>query len=325
MIQSCSSDQHTDATNGKADSTLSVSLESLNQRILDDPKNAELLHERAKYYLSIKDYHNCYLDMMNVLVLDSSKAPYYMTLSDLYFFTNKTSGSKKALEKAVELDDKNIEALLKLAELHLYVGQNKESIEYINRALKIDQYNAKAYFMKGMNYKDLKDTARAISSMRTAVEQDKNQFHANMQLGILFAAQKNPLALQYYKNAIQLVPNSTEAWYAMGKFYQDMEDWDNAINTYNALAVADSKNKSARYNSGVIYLLKLKKYPLALEQFTQAIGVDSAYLEAYYGRGITYKTMGNAKQAAADFEHCLRIDADYEPAKTELKQLNKLK
>ena len=104
-----------------------------------------------------------------------------------------------------------------------------------------------------------------------------------------------------------------------------MEDWDNAINTYNALAVADSKNKSARYNSGVIYLLKLKKYPLALEQFTQAIGVDSAYVEAYYGRGITYKTIGNSKQAIADFEHCLRIDAGYEPAKTELKQLNKLK
>jgi hypothetical protein len=35
--------------------------------------------------------------------------------------------------------------------------------------------------------------------------------------------------------------------------------------------------------------------------------------------------MGNTSQAAADFEQCLRIDASYEPAKAELKQLNKLK
>ncbi|HRG39187.1 MAG TPA: tetratricopeptide repeat protein [Bacteroidia bacterium] len=325
FLQSCSTNKNPDSVEKKNDSTTSVSIETLNQKILDNPKDPDLLHERAKYYLNKKDYQNCYVDMMNVLVLDSSKAPYFMTLSDLYFYTNKTRGSKRALEKAIELDDKNITALLKLAELYLYVGQNTQSIEYINKALKIDQYNAKAYFMKGMNYKDLKDTARAISSMRTAIEQDKNYYHAYMQVGLMFAARKDPLALDYYKSATHLAPNSSEAWYATGKFYQDVEDWDNAINTYNALATADAKNKSVRYNLGVIYLLNLKKYPLALEQFTQAIESDPDYLEAYYGRGITYKTMGNTSQAAADFEQCLRIDASYEPAKAELKQLNKLK
>ena len=325
FLPSCSSGPKADAEQKETPSIGSLSLETLNKKIKEDPKNPDLLHERAKYYLNKKDYPGCYTDMMNVLVLDSSKAAYYMTLSDLYFYTNKTRGSKRALEKAIELDDKNIPALLKLAELHLYVGQNKESIEYINKALKIDQYNAKAYFMKGMNYKDLKDTARAISSMRTAIEQDKDYYHAYMQLGLMFAANNNPLAVDYYKNAIRLAPNSTEAWYALGKFYQDAGDWDNAINTYNALATADAKNKSVRYNLGVIYLLNLKEYPQALEQFTQAIQADPNYLEAYYGRGITYKTMGKTREAMADFERCLRIDQGYEPAKTELKLLNKLK
>jgi tetratricopeptide (TPR) repeat protein len=325
LMQACSGGQG-NVSETKSDTTVTnTSLETLNQKIGADPNNPDLLHERAKYYLAQKDYPKCYDDMMKVLVQDSSKAAYYMTLSDLYFFTNKTRGSKRALEKAIELDDKNIDALLKLAELHLYVKQNKESIEYINQALRIDQYNAKAYFMKGMNYKDLKDTAKAVSSMQTAIEQDKKYFHAYMQLGLIFAAKKNPLAEQYYKNAIQVVPNSSEAWYALGKFYQDMEQWEDAINTYNALAIADAKNKSARYNLGAIYLLNLKKYPLALEQFSQAIYADSTYVEAYYGRGVVYKTMGDNKQAKANFEHCLRLNPDYEPAQTELKQLNKFK
>ena len=82
--------------------------------------------------------------------------------------------------------------------------------------------------MKGMNYKEIKDTAKAISSMQTAVEQDQTYYSAYIQLGILCAAQKNPLAVQYYKNAMRIQPNSTEAWYDLGKYYQDVKDWAQA-------------------------------------------------------------------------------------------------
>ena len=303
---------------------LSDTLTQLNEQILNDPKNPDILHRRAAYYLHAGNYQKSFEDIMQVLNLDSSKATYYLTLSDVYFYTNKTGASKRALEKAVELDEKNVEALLKLAELYLYVKKHDQSIEYINKALKIDQYNAKAYFMKGMNYKDIQDTAKAISSMQTAVEQDQNYYHAYMQMGILSAARKNPIAIQYYKNAIRIQPNSTEAWYAIGKFYQDAGDWENAITTYNALITANAKNKNAHYNLGAIYLIQLKKYKEAISHFSEAIQMDSTYTEAYYGRGLAYRMFGNVKEAITDYQQCLRINPDYEPAKTELKLLIKL-
>ena len=58
-----------------------------------------------------------------------------------------------------------------------------------------------------MKYKDLGDTAKAISSMQTAVEQDQQYYNAYMQLGILCAAQRNKLAVDYYKNALKVIPN----------------------------------------------------------------------------------------------------------------------
>lgn len=304
---------------------VSDTLRKLNEQINADPDNADLLHARAIYYLNQKEYENSFKDLMQVLNVDSSKAPYYITLSDIYFYTNKTGSSKRALEKAVELDAKNMDALLKLAELYLYVQKNDKSIEYINKALKIDQYNAKAYFMKGMNYKDMKDTARALSSMQTAVEQDKSYYHAYMQLGILTAARKNPISIQYYKNAIRIQPNSTEAWYAIGKFYQDMGDWENAINTYNALVISGNQSKYANYNLGVIHLMNLKKYQQAADYFSAAIKTDPNYTEAYFSRGVTLQTIGNTDQAINDYQQCLHINPDYEPAKRELKLLNKLK
>jgi tetratricopeptide (TPR) repeat protein len=321
FLGSCSdSDKKTVTATDAATTKISDTLQRLNDAIAEGPHNPDAFHARAKYYIGIKDYQNGYTDMMQVLSMDSSKAAYFLTLSDVYFFTNKTSGSKRALEKAIELDDKNSDALLKLAELYLYVSKSEKSIEYINKALKIDQYNAKAYFMKGMNYKDLKDTAKAISSMQTAVEQDQNYFHAYMQLGILCAARKNPMAVQYYKNAIRIVPNSSEAWYAVGKYYQDTGDWENAITTYNALIAARTHNKYASYNLGVIYLVNLKKYQYALDHFTEAIQIDRNYVEAYYGRGLSYHALGNEKLAMENFQECLRINPDYKPAQIELKQ-----
>ena len=300
-------------------------LKKINDQLLADPNSASLYHKRAKYYLNSKNYNACLEDMHRVLKIDSTKAEYFLTLSDLYFVTNQTGNAKTALENCIRIDDKNVDAMLKLAELYLYVRKNEQSMKYINMALKVNQYNAKAYFMKGMNYKEMRDTAKAISSMQTAVEQDQQYYNAYIQLGILCAAKKNTLAIQYYKNAIRIQGNSTEALYNLGKCYQDMQDWKNAIDTYTDLVKINADNKNAHYNMGVIYLVNQKKYDLAISHFTEAIKIDSRYVEAYYGRGISYQSLRDVKHAANDFQACLDINPKYEPAIIALKELKGIK
>lgn len=297
-------------------------LAKLNEQIAADPKNADLYHNRAKYYLNNRNFEAGFEDMRQVMTIDSFKAEYFITLSDLYFVTNQTGNSKSSLEKCLSLDDKNIDAMLKLAELYFYVKKHDKCFEYLNMALKIDKYNSKAYYMKGMNYKELKDTAKAISSMQTAVEQDQNYFTAYVQLGLLNAAQKNPIAINYYKNALKIKPNSPEVWYAVGKFYQDVENWDKAIETYNALLELDPKNKNANYNLGGIFMVGKKDYKKSLEYFTKALTIDPAYVDAYYGRGVCYQSMGDKKNAVIDFKTCLTINPQHEAATKALELVN---
>ncbi len=307
-----------DTTNTKASDEFKL----LNSQLISDPNNAELYYSRAKLYFKKKYYDESLADMKQVLKIDSSKASYYLTLSDLYFITNKTGNAKIALEKCILLDDKNTDAMLKLAELFLYVRKHEQSMKYINMALKVNQYNAKAYFMKGMNYKELKDTAKAISSMQTAVEQDQQYYNAYIQLGLLCANKRNPLAIQYYKNAIRIQANSAEAWYNLGIYYQDIQDWDNAIKTYTSLLQIDAHNKNANYNMGVINLLNFKKYDIAINHFSNAIKMEPNYVQAYYGRAICLQSKGNVKAAAVDFQKCLDINPKFENAEIALKAIN---
>lgn len=324
LFTSCGNETSTTETE-KSDSlkpVLPEALLKLNAEIEKDPQNVDLYHKRAQYHLSTKNFDAGFEDMRKVMMMDSTKAPYFITLSDLYFVTNQTGNSKASLEKCLSLDDQNVEAMLKLAEIYFYVKKHEECFKYINMALKIDKYNSKAYFMKGMNYKELKDTAKAISSMQTAVEQDQSFYNAYMQLGILNAAQKNPIAVNYYKNALRVQPNSKEIWYAIGKFYQDVENWDKAIEAYNVLLKIDPKHRNANFNLGGINLVGKKDYKTALSYFTQALTIDPAYVDGYYARGVCYQTMGDKKNAVVDFNACLTINPQHELAKAALEKVN---
>ena len=296
-------------------------LKQLDAQLLDQPNNSDLYHKRATYYFSKKKYDESYADVNKAINIDSTKAEYFLTVADLYFVANKTATVKTSLEKCISLDKKNIDAMLKLAELYLYVRKHEQSMKFINMALKVNQYNSKAYFMKGMNYKELKDTARAISSMQTAVEQDQEYYNAFIQLGILCAAKKNPLAVQYYKNAIRIKVNSAEALYNLGKCYQDMGEWTNALETYTNLLQIDPSSKNAHYNIGVIHLINFKKYDLAISHFTEAINIEPKYVQAYYGRGVCYQSKGDVKRSIIDFQSCLDINPKFEPAQIALKVL----
>jgi tetratricopeptide (TPR) repeat protein len=322
FFTSCGNTNNPEQTKTADSAAISVpaELKAINAEILSNPNDPELYHKRAKYHLGNKSFEEGIADMGRAINIDSTKADYFMTLSDLKFAVNSSGEAKAALEKCVALDPKNTEAILKLAELYLYVGKNDKSIEFINQALKIDQYIAKAYFMKGMNYKDLKDTAKAISSMQTAVEQDQQYYNAYMQLGILCAAKSNKLAVDYYKNAIRIQPKSSEAWYALGKYYQDVRDWNNATGTYKTLLTFDN-NKNALYNLGVIHLVGSKEYNKALEFFTGAINVDPKYAEAYHGRGVCYEAMGEKKKAMSEYQACLAINPQYTAAARALQDL----
>src|SRR6185436_14437700 len=243
----------------------------LSEKIIADPKNPDLLYERSKLYIQQQNLQYAMDDIKNAIKMDSSKVAYFLTLSDLYFAANKTFYAKSALEKGISLDPENIDAQTKLAEIFFLVKKYNDALDHLNAALKKDPNNVKAHFMSGMIFKETGDTAKAISTFQKVIDIDEKNYDSFMQLGILYEAKKNPLALQYYNGALKLNPQSEEALYGRGLYYQDHNDLDKAIRDYTTIVQLNPKNAHAHFNLGYIHYNDLKVYDQAIKHYDDAI------------------------------------------------------
>jgi tetratricopeptide (TPR) repeat protein len=305
------------------DAQKDTSITILSKFIEKYPEEADNYYKRSLLFINQKKANEALKDIEKAIALDSTKATYYLVLCDVNIMQIQTRKSKIALEKCLQLDPKNVEAHLKMAELYLYVGQNKTSIEHIDKALQINKYNAKAYFLKGMNFKEMRDTINSLSSFQTCVEQDPEYFRAYVELGSLESDRKNPIALSYYQTALKLNPKSLEVYYAIGMHFQNNNEIDKAMESYQTILQLDSTYKNALYNLGYIYLNEKEEINKAQYYFNKAILADDNYAEAYYMRGLCYEALKNNKLAEQDYNQALKHKEDFELAYEGLQRLKK--
>lgn len=302
----------------------SPELKALNKKILDNPNDAHLYYERAKVFLQLKQLEEAINDAKRSLRIDSTKAEFYITEADIFFAANQTRNAKDVLESIVRKFPENTEGLLKLGELFYYVKQYENAFAAINKALKIDENLAKGYYLKGSIYKETGDTAKAISSLETAIDQDNKNYGAFLYLGMIYGARKNTIALEYYDNAIRINP-TIEAFYAKAKLFQDMEKFDESIALYEQILKQDPLHEFSLYNLGAIQLEVKKDPSKAIDYFSQAINANPKYAEAYYARGVCYEELKEKKNAYEDYTTCLKLKPNYDPAVDALNGLGKMK
>ncbi|HRG02174.1 MAG TPA: tetratricopeptide repeat protein [Bacteroidia bacterium] len=301
----------------------SPELIALNKKILDNPDDASLYNERAKIYLQFKQFEEAISDSKRALRIDTLNAAYYLTEADVFFAANETRNAKDVLELVVKKFPENTDGLLKLGELYYFVKQYENAFAKINQALKINENLAKGYYLKGSIYKEVGDTGKAISSLETAIEQDNKNYGAFLDLGLIYAAKRSELALEYYNNALRLNPTSSEALYAKAKWFQDIGQFKEATAGYEQILKNDPKHVFSMYNLGAIEFGVNKNTKKAIEYFTSAISTDPKYAEAYFARGACYQDLKDRDNASADYNMCLQLKPNYEPAVEGLNSLGK--
>jgi tetratricopeptide (TPR) repeat protein len=299
----------------------SPELKALNAKILDAPGSAELYNQRAILYRSLKALDAAENDSKRAIRLDSTNAQYYLTLADTYFAGNKTRLAKETLEMVEKRFPAENEALLKLAELYFAVRQYQQAINYTNKALRNDVNNARAYFIKGSVYRESGDTSKAISSLETAIEQDNKMRDAFYDLGIIYATRRNPLAMEYYRQAEAIDNGSTQTRYAMARFLQDQGKTQDAEALYAGIVKTDSSCADCYFSLGAIALDMKKDYRAAAGAFGRAVKADPDFAEAWYWLGYSHLQAMQKDSARAAFIRCIKLNPEHTAAQKALDKL----
>ena len=299
-------------------------LELATQAIDDSPDNPELYIKRANLYEKKQDYNNAILDVQKAIQLDNNNYDNYIKLADLFLATHQVQGCITTLNTVLVNDPKNVAANLKMAELNLMFKRYTNAIKSANAVLESDPYNAKAFFIKGFTFKEYGDTTKAIQSFIEAVKNNPNYYEADVELGNLFRSKKDPVAITYYQNAINIDPTKTDSYYNLGIFYQQNDMLNEAQETYRKLIEIDPKFPYSYFNMGYI-LLEISRTPdEAAPYFAKAIEQKPDYYEAHYNLGLCLEEVGDLINAQKSYQNALKYYNNYPKAIEGLNRIDEL-
>ena len=297
-------------------------LKNITDQISNSPKDAALYFERGTMLRKMQMDSLALKDYKMASSLDTGKAAYYSAVGDLLFENKDISGSVEWIQKAVAKDPFDQKARLKMAKLFLYIRNYQRALQEIDKVMMKDVHNPETYFLKGMVYKDMRDTARAISSFLTAVQEGPEYRDAMIQLGLMYSAKKDPIGLRYLDNAYKMDTMDVFPIYAKGTYYQENKDYVAAKEAYKRCILKDRHYADAYFNLGYM-LMQEDSVQKAWRQYNIVTKIDPMNPAAYYNRGLCSEMMDSVKNAIGDYKMAISLDTTYSSPKEALARLKK--
>ena len=331
-LASCGSnrdDENTESDEQELSDTVVVdSLKLLDNRVERYPNQIEPLYERASYLIRQGSVAPAKEDLQSAVAIDSTSMKVRSLYADVLLSNLELEESKRHYDYVLGRDSLNVNAMMGMGKLYALLDNSSKSVYYLSEVLKVDPYNADAYFMKGMVYRSdyyklgmQESWDRAMSSYQTAVEQDPNYYAAYVEMGVMHDHAGSDLALDYYRSALDVYPESIEAWYNIGMYYQTRGEVDKALETYNQLHEVDSTYPDAYFNHGYVHMIMTEDLDSALHFFNIAVDLDPEYFQAYNNIGLCYEKKGDLGMARSYYQKAVEINPDYQLAKDNLNAL----
>ncbi|MDP2189440.1 MAG: tetratricopeptide repeat protein [Sphingobacteriaceae bacterium] len=296
-------------------------LVELNKAVRRSPKDPEIYHKRALYYMSKENYDFALVDMRSIFNIDTNNAAYFYTAGELFIKIGAFDQADEVLRMAAVKNPSMAKAYVKRGELAFYNRLYNTAMKFINDGLRADINYAPGYFWKGMVYLEQNNTEKAMSSFMTTIEQDPDFTEAYMQLALILSETQPTLAWQYLNNVTTLDANHIEALYARGLLIQNQGYSDSALIDYKKILDINPKHIDATYNIGYVHLLE-KRFDEAIVWFSKTIEIDPKSHRAFHNRGLAYELKGDSKMAVQDYKEALKIEPGFDLA---LKSLNRIK
>lgn len=314
---SCQDKPSKDSVANPSNNEIDVVVAGMLQAIKEDPTNASIWEAKSRYLYEREKYDEALQDIDKAISLDSTIIDYQHLKADIQLDYYKSREAIATLEHILSRYPNRIPTLLKLSEFQHILKNHEGSIQTINEIIRLQSYNAEAYFMLGMNFRELDDIEKAKASFQRAVELDADLTDGWIILGNIYEAEKNNQALQYYNSAISSNPTSIAALHSKAFYLQNNDDVIGAIQIYRQINGLDPQYEDAYLNTGILYL-SIDSLQQAKVHFDILRQINPSNPFAFYYSGLTEEYLGNIDKAKESYSTALRLKPDYAKAQEAL-------
>ena len=277
-------------------------IDAITKDIVKNPNNPALYYTRCEAYTREEMYAEAVKDAEKLLSFDSTAWKAYRILAGAYLDNDESKRAIKTLEKGLEIHPENRNLLLVHSEICHILKQYDEGMLSAEKILKQNKLDVEGLFMKGLILKENGDTMQAINTFQTAVEQDANHLPSYIELALLFYKLRQPIAVDYYTNALRIDSTNYTALKGLAQYYHQNGFLEDAKKAYERTIYHHPQEAETSYDYGLLYM-ELKDYEKAHNFFNVATKYNPQFGEAYYFKGLASEKMGKMKDAIRSYKN----------------------
>jgi tetratricopeptide (TPR) repeat protein len=243
-------------------------------------------------------------------------------------------------EKIIDDNENNAEANHWLGKIHLRLGHTDEASEYCEKAVELDEKNAEYHYLYGQALaREVQEASvfrqpflapKILKEFERTIELDSS--HIGGYLG----------AATYYLNAPGIMggdldnaklyaekvigKGSTQGHFIIIGILEKEEKFTEAEQEYEALdkTYKNTKDNYGFYNRYGYFLLRQKKYDLAIEKFKRQVELaPDSLANPYDSLGDGYRAAGRLNEALKAYQKAVEIDPAFEASIKNIEEIKK--
>lgn len=274
----------------------------LDKKIEANPNLPSLYVRRGELRLKEEEYQAAIADFKEALKLDSTNKWAWYKMAKAQRKTGNVvqliSSGLKA--KNLGLKDQGLYTLL--GEGYFLLKKYDRALLYLNNSLKMNPYEPSAYYYKGLVYREKGDTARAISSFQTTIEQEPNFFDAyNTLAETLMKQGKWRTAQEYLETGLSRVPAEGIMNYNLGVVLQQTGHGDSSKQYYRKALAEEPQLADAAFNLATLFFQK-RTYDSAAVYYDKAWKANPGMYKAAFQYALSLDYLGKDERARSIYE-----------------------
>tara|TARA_R110000751_G_scaffold107645_6_gene203897 strand:- start:7285 stop:9405 length:2121 start_codon:yes stop_codon:yes gene_type:complete len=240
---------------------------------------------------------------------------YYSNLGELERQNGKLDSAKIALEKAVELDPANAQALNNLGIVHFDKGEFDKAVATYQSCLELQPDYPEAHNNLGNAYRASNNNDEAMVHYERAVELRENYPEAYNNMGSSLRAEERHEEAEFcYRKAINLNPRYADAANNLAILLISRDQYDEALRVLDDAMKSGNRTVGLYLSIGRVQLHK-SNYDMARKACQLALDEESDSKAAYTLMGQIDHEMDLYADALKNFEKAIEIDPDYSEAR----------